>query len=54
MLSSLRQIFDPPKEKKDVLVTQHAKWTAERVRRGLFGQSIVDFHADSGSSIQLQ
>ena len=27
----------------DVLVTQHAKWTAKRVRRGLFGQSIVDF-----------
>ena len=54
MLSSLRHIFDPPKEKKDVLVTQHAKWTAERVRRGLFGQSIVDFYADSGSSIQLQ
>ena len=54
MLSSLRQIFDPPKEKKDVLVTQHAKWTAKRVRRGLFGQSIVDFSTDSWSSIQLQ
>ena len=38
----------------DVLVTQHAKWTAKRVRRGLFGQSIVDFSTDSWSSIQLQ
>ena len=36
----------------DVLVTQHAK-TAKRVRRGLFGQSIVDFSTDSWSSIQL-
>ena len=38
----------------DVLVTQHAKRTAKRVRRGLFGQSIVDFSTDSWSSIQLQ
>ena len=38
----------------DVLVTQHAKWTAKRVRRGLFGQSIVDFSTDSWSNIQLQ
>ena len=38
----------------DVLVTQHAKWTAKRVRRGLFGQSIVDFSTDSWSSIQLK
>jgi hypothetical protein len=37
----------------DVLVTQHAK-TAKRVRRGLFGQSIVDFSTDSWSSIQLK
>jgi hypothetical protein len=37
----------------DVLVTQHAKWTAKRVRRGLFGQSIVDFSTASWSSIQL-
>ena len=28
--------------------------TAKRVRRGLFGQSIVDFSTDSWSSIQLQ
>ena len=38
----------------DVLVTQHAKWTAKRVRRGLFGQSLVDFSADSWSSIHLR
>ena len=38
----------------DVLVTQHAKWTAKRVRRGLFGQSIVDFTTASWSSIQLK
>ena len=30
----------------DVLVTQHSKWTAKRVRRALFGQSIVDFSVD--------
>ena len=38
----------------DVLVTQHAKWTAKRIRRGLFGQSIVDFSTASWSSIQLK
>ena len=38
----------------DVLVTQHAKWTAKRIRRGLFGQSLVDFSTDSWSSIQLK
>ena len=38
----------------DVLVTQHAKWTAKRVRRGLFGQSLVNFSTPSWSSIQLQ
>ena len=38
----------------DVLVTQHAKWTAKRVRRGLFGQAIVDFSTASWSSIQLK
>ena len=38
----------------DVLVTQHAKWTAKRVRCGLFGQAIVDFSIDSWSSIQLK
>merc|ERR1712139_80137 len=38
----------------DVLVTQRAKWTAKRIRRGLFGQALVDFSTDSWSSIQLQ
>ena len=38
----------------DVLVTQHAKWTAKRVRRGLFGQALVDFSTASWSSIQLK
>ena len=38
----------------DVLVTQHTKWTAKRVRRGLFGQSLVDFSTSSWSSIPLQ
>ena len=38
----------------DVLVTQHAKWTANRIRRGLFGQALVDFSAAHWSSIQLQ
>ena len=36
----------------DVLVTQHSKWTARRVRRALFGQSIVDFTADPWTGIQ--
>ena len=36
----------------DVLVTQHSKWTARRVRRSLFGQSIVDFTADPWESIK--
>ena len=35
----------------DVLVTQHAKWTAKRIRRGLFGQALVDFSTESWSSI---
>ena len=38
----------------DVLVTQHAKWTAKRIRRGLFGQALVDFSTECWSSIQLQ
>merc|ERR1712224_570369 len=38
----------------DVLVTQHAKWTAKRIRRGLFGQALVDFSTPSWSSIQLK
>jgi hypothetical protein len=27
----------------DVLIAQHAKWTARRIRRALFGQSLVNF-----------
>ena len=38
----------------DVLVTQHAKWTAKRIRRALFGQALVDFSTESWSSIQLK
>ena len=38
----------------DVLFFQHAKWTAKRVRRGLFGQSIVGFTITSWSGIQLK
>ena len=38
----------------DVLVTQHAKWTANRLRRGLFGQSLVDFNADPWTSAKSQ
>ena len=38
----------------DVLVTQHSKWTARRVRRGLFGQSLVDFTADPWIGIKGQ
>ena len=35
----------------DVLVTQHFKWTARRVRRALFGQSIGDFSADPWTGV---
>ena len=38
----------------DVLVTQHSKWTAKRVRRALFGQSLVDFNADPWISAKSQ
>jgi hypothetical protein len=27
----------------DVLVTQHSRWSARRIRRALFGQSLIDF-----------
>jgi hypothetical protein len=37
----------------DVLVTQHAKWTARRIRRSLFGQSLVDFSGSNWSCIKL-
>jgi hypothetical protein len=35
----------------DVLFTQHAEWTAKRIRRGLFGQYLVDFSTASWFSI---
>lgn len=38
----------------DVLVTQHAKWTARRIRRALFGQSLVDFSTPSWSCIKIR
>merc|ERR1711970_1112562 len=38
----------------DVLVTQHSKWTAKRVRRALFGQSLVDFSNDPWESVKSQ
>ena len=38
----------------DVLVTQHSKWTARRVRRALFGQSLVDFTADPWVAVKGQ
>ena len=31
----------------DVLVTQHSRWTARRIHRALFGQSIIDFSGES-------
>ena len=38
----------------DVLVTQHAKWTARRIRRALFGQSLVDFSGSNLSCIKIR
>ena len=34
----------------DVLVTQHARWTARKLRRALFGQSLVDFSGEAWTS----
>ena len=28
---------------RDVLVTQHSRWTARRIHRALFGQSLINF-----------
>ena len=33
----------------DVLVTQHSRWTARRLHRALFGQSLINFVGDSWS-----
>ena len=38
----------------DVLVTQHSNWTARRVRRAMFGQSLVDFKADPWVAVKSQ
>ena len=35
------------------LVTQHAKWTARRIRRALFGQSLVDFSGSTWSCVKI-
>ena len=37
----------------DVLVAQHAKWTARRIRRALFGQSLLNFSGSSWSSVKI-
>ena len=36
-----------------VLATQHAKWTARRIRRALFGQSLVDFSGACWSCVKI-
>merc|ERR1712139_304295 len=38
----------------DVLATQPAKWTARRIRRALFGQSLVDFSGSTWSCIKIR
>ena len=35
----------------DVLVTQHSRWTARRIHRALFGQSLIDFSGTSWTNI---
>ena len=38
----------------DVLATQHAKWTARRrIRRALFGQSLINFSGPSWSCVKI-
>ena len=32
---------------------QHAKWTARRIRRALFGQSLVDFSGSSWTCVKI-
>ena len=32
---------------RDVLVTQHSRWTARRIHRALFGQSLINFLGSS-------
>ena len=38
----------------DVLVTQHSRWTARRIHRALFGQSLIDFGGDSWTCVSSQ
>ena len=38
----------------DVLVTQHSKWTARRLHRALFGQSLIDFSGESWTCLTNQ
>ena len=40
--------------KSESTKTQHSKWTAKRVRRALFGQSLVDFDADPWVGVDNQ
>ena len=35
----------------DVLITQHAKWTARRIKRSLFGETLIDFSKDEWSRV---
>ena len=35
----------------DVLVTQHSRWTARRIHRALFGQSLIDFSGTSWTNL---
>ena len=37
----------------DVLITQHAKWTARRIKRSLFGQCLIDFSTESWTRVLL-
>jgi len=37
----------------DVLITQHSKWTARRIKRSLFGQTQTYFSKDSWSRISI-
>ena len=37
----------------DVLITQHARWAARRIKRALFGQALIDFSTAPWSRIQI-
>ena len=38
----------------DVLVTQHSRWTARRIHRALFGQSLINFEGESWNCVSSQ